>query len=374
MSEKHLHIISFDVPWPADYGGVIDVYYQIKALHDAGVKVHLHCFEYGREQADELNRICESVHYYPRKTGWLSNLSATPYIIKSRNSDALVKNLLQDDYPIVCQGMHTCGILKDKRLEGRIMAYRAANVEHFYYQSLYRREQNRKKMYYFMLEAVRLKKWEKNLERANVIFTVSLADEAYYRKRFPLNKVVNTFSFFDDCNFGMEQGKGDYVLYHGNLSVNENTQAVEFILEQLAPHISLPLIVAGKNPPQQLRERISKSSNVRLVDNPSAEEMQRLIVQAQLNLLITFQPTGLKLKLLNALYNGRFCVANKEMLHGSGLESLVIEANTAEEIISRVNEYADKDFTQENLQSRKLFLSENYSNESRIKIMIAELF
>ncbi len=374
MSEKHLHIISFDVPWPADYGGVIDVYYQIKALHDAGVKVHLHCFEYGREQADELNRICESVHYYPRKTGWLSNLSATPYIIKSRNSDALVKNLLQDDYPIVCQGMHTCGILKDKRLEGRIMAYRAANVEHFYYQSLYRREQNRKKMYYFMLEAVRLKKWEKNLERANVIFTVSLADEAYYRKRFPLNKVVNTFSFFDDCNFGMEQGKGDYVLYHGNLSVNENTQAVEFILEQIAPHISLPLIVAGKNPPQQLREKISKSSNVRLVDNPSAEEMQRLIVQAQLNLLITFQPTGLKLKLLNALYNGRFCVANKEMLHGSGLESLVIEANTAEEIISRVNEYADKDFTQENLQNRKLFLSENYSNESRIKIMIAELF
>ena len=374
MSEKHLHIISFDVPWPADYGGVIDVYYQIKALRDAGIKVHLHCFEYGRGQAEELGRICESVYYYPRKTGWLSNLSLTPYIIQSRKSEALLKNLLQDDYPIVCQGMHSCGILEDKRLEGRMIAYRAANVEHFYYQSLYRREQQRKKMYYFMLEAIRLKKWEKNLERANLIFTISQADEAYYQKRFPSKKVVNIYGFFDDSQFGMQAGRGDYILYQGNLSVNENIQAVEYLLDEIAPQLKLPLIVAGKNPPEQLRQRISESSNVRLVANPSTDEMQRLIAQAQLNLLITFQPTGLKLKLLNALYNGRFCVANKEMLHGSGLEALVVEANTANEIVERANEYTAKDFTQEDLRRRKLFLSEKYSNANRIKKMIAELF
>ena len=128
MSEKHLHIISFDVPWPADYGGVIDVFYQIKALHRAGVKVHLHCFQYGRDEAPELEEYCESVHYYPRKTGWLANLSKTPYIIKSRRSNALVRNLLRDDYPVVCQGMHSCAILTDKRLAGRKIAYRAANV------------------------------------------------------------------------------------------------------------------------------------------------------------------------------------------------------------------------------------------------------
>ena len=43
---KHLHVISFDVPVPANYGGVIDVYYKLKALHLQGVKIHLHCFEY----------------------------------------------------------------------------------------------------------------------------------------------------------------------------------------------------------------------------------------------------------------------------------------------------------------------------------------
>ena len=60
--EKHLNIVSFNVPWPANYGGVIDVFYKIKALHDIGVKVILHCFEYGRPQAKELENYCEKVY------------------------------------------------------------------------------------------------------------------------------------------------------------------------------------------------------------------------------------------------------------------------------------------------------------------------
>jgi len=374
MSEKHLHIISFDVPWPADYGGVIDVYYQIKALSNAGLKVHLHCFEYGRTHAEELNDICESVHYYPRKTGWVSNFSTTPYIIQSRKSNQLVKNLLKDDYPIVCQGMHTCAILRDKRLIQRKIAYRAANVEHYYYQALYQKEQDRKKMLYFMAEAWKLKKWEENLARADIIFTISLADEAYYKKRFPQSKVVNLFGFFEDDEFNIQEGRGEYVLYQGNLSVNENIVAVEYLLDNIAAELELPLIIAGKNPPQHLIERISKSPNATLVANPGHDEMQRLIEQAQINLLITFQPTGLKLKLLNALYNGRFCVANKEMLYGSGLEALVELANNDKEFIARVKELKNREFNAEEIESRRHFLQNIYSTKERINLMISNLF
>ena len=46
MPDKHLHIISFDIPYPPNYGGVIDVYYKIRTLHKLGIKIHLHCFEY----------------------------------------------------------------------------------------------------------------------------------------------------------------------------------------------------------------------------------------------------------------------------------------------------------------------------------------
>ena len=84
-----IHIISFDVPLPANYGGVIDVFYKIKALHKAGIKIKLHCFYYGREKNVELEKYCENVYYYPRKTSFFTHLSISPYIVKSRFNKAL---------------------------------------------------------------------------------------------------------------------------------------------------------------------------------------------------------------------------------------------------------------------------------------------
>ena len=67
--DKHLHIVCLDIPYPADYGGVFDLFYKITALHKHGIKIHLHCFEYGRGKQDELNKYCEEVNYYKRKAG-----------------------------------------------------------------------------------------------------------------------------------------------------------------------------------------------------------------------------------------------------------------------------------------------------------------
>ena len=99
--DKHLHLISFDVPLPANYGGVIDVFYKIKALTSLGVKIHLHCFEYGRSKSNELEDLCEEVHYYHRKTtrGYL--FRRRPFIAVTRSSEELVQRLLQDEYPIL---------------------------------------------------------------------------------------------------------------------------------------------------------------------------------------------------------------------------------------------------------------------------------
>ena len=99
--DKSLHIISFDIPYPANYGGVIDVYYKLIALKHAGVKIYLHCFEYGRQHSSELESLCEKVFYYKRNTGLLSHLSLLPYTAKSRQSKQLEDNLLSTNYPIL---------------------------------------------------------------------------------------------------------------------------------------------------------------------------------------------------------------------------------------------------------------------------------
>ncbi|MBK6399036.1 MAG: hypothetical protein IPF75_12445 [Bacteroidetes bacterium] len=92
MSSDHLHIISFDVPYPADYGGVIDVFFKLKALHEAGIKITLHCFEYGRTEQKELEKYCKKVYYYPRKNSRSLLFNTLPYIVLTRSSDQLKKD------------------------------------------------------------------------------------------------------------------------------------------------------------------------------------------------------------------------------------------------------------------------------------------
>src|ERR1035438_443370 len=127
MPEKHLHIISFDVPYPPNYGGVIDIFYTVRALQAKGVRVHLHCFRYGREPAPELESLCHEVHYYPRMRGWGSALSWKPFIVMSRRSKMLMHNLLKDQYPILFEGLHSCYFLDDVRRSGRLKIYRESN-------------------------------------------------------------------------------------------------------------------------------------------------------------------------------------------------------------------------------------------------------
>ena len=119
MSDKFVHIVSFDVPFPPDYGGVFDIYYRIKALHELGVKIKLHCFEYGRGIRDELKPYVHEVQYYRRRKSPLDSIRRLPFIVKSRDNRHLIRNLCKDDYPIFFEGLHTTYYLKDERLKGK---------------------------------------------------------------------------------------------------------------------------------------------------------------------------------------------------------------------------------------------------------------
>ena len=39
-----LHVIALNIPYPPNYGGVIDIYYKLLALHRLGVRLILHCY------------------------------------------------------------------------------------------------------------------------------------------------------------------------------------------------------------------------------------------------------------------------------------------------------------------------------------------
>jgi hypothetical protein len=362
MPDRHLHIVSFDVPFPANYGGVIDVYYKLVALKQAGVKLHLHCFDYGRGAKKELDELCESVNYYPRQTGLKANLSYVPYIVNSRQSNKLMNNLLRDDYPILFEGLHTCFYLDDPRLKNRFKIYRESNIEHHYYQHLFRDEKNLFKKLFFAIESLRLKQYQKVLKHADLMLVVSQSDTDYLKKHFPDRHVEYLPSFHPNDDFSVIPGKGDYVLYHGKLSVTENYKAAEYLIKNIFSEVPHKLVIAGMDPPQYLQELCSKHENVELIINPEDAEMFSLIQNAQANILITFQATGLKLKLLNTLYKGRFCIVNPEMVQGTGLAGLCEVGKNNSEIIQKIEDVMQREFDMDEVEKRKTILFKYYSN------------
>lgn len=370
-TDYHLHVISFDVPYPANYGGVIDVFYRVKALSEAGVKVHLHCFEYGRGHAEVLDR-CHEVKYYKRDTSFWKQFSHEPYVVVSRRSEALIKDLLKDDYPILCEGLHTTAVLSDFRLEGRKIFVRAHNVEHDYYRLLADSEPTFWRRWFYRMEARKLKRYEPILKKVAGIFAITQQDADYFNQQYGKALLVPGFSALSRvCS---ETGRGDYVLYHGNLSVAENKKAAEWLVENVFSELTIPCVVAGLKPTEGLRKLCSRYPHVSLKANLSDADMIDLIRNAQVNVMVTDQPTGLKLKLLNALYNGRFCLVNDDMVRGTALGQLCVMAEGPEQFISEIKRLMKEDFTEDDIEERDETMRELYQNEKNVKTLIKTIY
>lgn len=370
---KHLHIISFNVPYPANYGGVIDVFHKIRWLHETGVKIHLHCFFYGRDKAKKLEQYCESVHYYPRRS-WLSNISTLPYIINSRRHPALLQRLLQDDYPIIFEGLHTCFLLDNENLKNRVKIFRESNIEHEYYNSLMTNESSLWKKIYYKVESIRLRHFEKIISNSNVIATVSEQDAIYFKKSFPNNKVKNITSFHENDMITSQTGRGDFVLFHGNLSVAENIEAARFIVEKIAAKSKFRFVIAGLSPSAELKQLINKNNNVQLIESPNDEQMNDLMHQAHIHFLYTNQTTGLKLKLINALYKGRFLLVNSKMLHGVDANEECVVADSEQEFIQKIEDLMKVDFNKSHFEKRVEFLQTRFNNEQNIEKLISLIY
>lgn len=356
---EHIHLIAFDVPWPANYGGVIDIFYKLKALHAQGVRVTLHCYQYGRESSKELAQYTDKVFYYKRRTFKNPFYSKLPYIVASRNTSELLENLLMDEDPILFEGLHCCYYLNHPLLKKRIKIVRTHNVEHDYYSKLEEVEDNFFKKYFFRIESERLKKFENQLKHASLVAAISPSDFSHFHKKFPQTFYLPAFHPNDSISSLI--GQGEYAFYHGNLSVGENDVAARFLVREVFDEPIFPLIIAGSHPSAELLKSIEGKAHIHLLNNLNSEEMLNYVQDAHINILPTFQSTGIKLKLINSLYVGRFCIANNLMVANTGLENFCMVANTPSQMQKEVKKLAKKAFSLADRDERKTVLEETFS-------------
>lgn len=355
--KTNIHIVCLDCPSPPDYGGAIDIFYKIKALHEIGHRVTLHYFDYRlNRNTKEIAPFCSTIHAYSRKSfaQWLP--FNRPFIVQSRISKPLIERLNKDDNPILLEGVHCSGIVPFLKKKERVVV-RLHNDEAVYYRHLASAEKSVLKRSYLFWESLLLLRYQKSFDKNIALACLSLADQQRFQKYYGFRQPVFVPAFLPWQEVTIRSGKGDYCLYHGNLAIAENEKAAHWLLTTVFPLLTVPCVIAGKGLSKKLHTIAKGLPNVRLIENPPTDELDSLIKDAHIHLLPSLNATGVKIKLLNALFNGRFCITNNAGVEGSGLTEAVIEKKSPEEWVAAVQQLMEQDFSAEEIDKRKQILS-----------------
>ena len=362
-----LHIVCFDVPFPPTYGGVMDVFYKIRSLSESGIQIYLHVFQYGRQEQVILAKYCVQVNYYPRKTTFLNTIGFLPYIVKSRSNGDLIKNLKAVEAPILFEGLHTTLALKGKIFQERKTFVRTHNIEHLYYNYLGKTDSNIFKKLFYKMEAGKLKYYERILKRCDHILSISRNETKYFKSKYGSGTQYLPAFHPNESIYPLTK-KGYFALYHGNLAIDDNLNAALYLIDCFKP-LDYPLVIAGQCDNKKLRSQIDTYKNISFIQLKDEQHLLELFHRAHINVLFSFQQSGVKLKLINALFQGRYTIANSNITDGTGLEELCHIANDKNEIRSTILKLIDLDFSDEEIAKRKQILVD-FSNKKNAQKII----
>jgi hypothetical protein len=155
--------------------------------------------------------------------------------------------------------------------------------------------------------------------------------------------------------------------------VAENHQAAMFLVQEVFSKMDIPLIIAGDGIQASLQQAANGYKHIQLKDGISPQEIDELILNAQINVLPTFQPTGIKLKLVNVLYKGRFLVVNNAMVAETGVEEACIILDNPQKMADGIKNLMTQSFSEEDLTKRKSVLGQQFDVIKNAKNILTEI-
>jgi hypothetical protein len=321
-----------------------------------------------------LNGFCETIDIYEREKGHKSFSLDIPYIVASRVNRQLIQNLCKDNYPVILEGVHCTGIMNQIKKENRKILVRLHNDECSYYRLLAASAKGLFKKIYYLNESRLLKKYQRTLPQHGLYAAISDHDVQSYIKQYHLTNTFHLPAFIPFSEVESDEGLGNFCLYHGNLSVAENEKAATWLLQNVFNKIKLPLVIAGKNPTDHLRKMVKANENTCLVADPTCCEMNDLVKKAQINVIPAFNVTGVKLKLLQAVFAGRHCVVTESAITGSGVDIACHVASNADAMASIIMQLFRQPFAEEEILLRKKIMQQHYDNVNNAETLTALLW
>ena len=167
---------------------------------------------------------------------------------------------------------------------------------------------------------------------------------------------------------------GTYCLFHGDLQVPLNERTAIRLLTRIFHQLKIPFVIAGRNPSPQLMELAHREQHTCLVANPSDTEMEDMIARAHLHILPAQHNTGIQLKLLHALYQGRHCIVNSAAITQEVLAPLVQTAESDEALTNLIKQVYQQPLREEEFLLRHELLDKTFDSKNQANAMMGILF
>jgi len=186
------------------------------------------------------------------------------------------------------------------------------NAEFVMWERLAELEKNPIKKTLIMLEAARIKKTEKNYaERSSVVFAAPNDIEELVSIGINRDKLEPTYHLGEDFllerpDLSFDQTE-EALLFVGTLTWEANVDGLLWFLEKIYPavlrkHPNIRFYIVGKNPDQRLLSQAQKFKSVEFTG--FVEDLEPYFKKARAFVIPLRFGSGIKVKLLNAMYRG----------------------------------------------------------------------
>ncbi|HNQ30990.1 MAG TPA: glycosyltransferase family 4 protein [Candidatus Woesebacteria bacterium] len=383
------------LPYPPASGGQIRTYNLLRHLSSAH-EITLVCLYKKieeRQYAQHLKDYCKDIYLCkrPEKPWQISTVLKSVFgllpflVVRNYSQEAAdkVEELLKTESFDVLHAetfyvmphipkTHIPTLLVDQTLEYRVYKHYITQLPWYLHHPL-------------RLDTFKLKFWEKHYwNHAQLVAAVSDSDAAMIHDLAPnINPVVIPNGASDDM-FVMDPVKKDIkesvkMLFVGNFSWLQNTEAVGFLIEQVMPLLShdtiqYELTVAGQNIPSRLLQ--AKASNLHFVNLNEAgnEQVRQVYTDAHVFVAPIFGPGGTRLKILTAMATRLPVVTTATGAEGLALQDgvSVLLAQSPQEFAQKITHIAQDDVLRQALAHNAYTIARSqFSWESITKKLVS---
>lgn len=346
------------LPYPPDSGGQIRTLNLLKYLSKSNdiTLVSLYKNEKDKSYSAQLKEYCSEIYLCKRaKNPWQPHIifraifSLLPFLIVRNYSveanEVIDKLLKENHYDVIhAETFYIMPhipptkvpiLLVEQTIEFKVYQHFISTLPFFI-------------RWAFWIDIIKLKFWEIYYwKKAQLVATVSHSDKAIIQSCVPNNETYIIPNGAGDEMFVTTLQKKDFdnptILFVGNFSWLQNTEAVEYLLTNVFPKIrkifpKIKLIIGGQNVTTKLS--IPKKEGIEIVDlkPDDSETIKKLYREATVFIAPIFGPGGTRLKILASMAAGLPVISTKTGVEGlevtNGKEVLV--ANKPDEFVFAV--------------------------------------